>query len=105
MRRRVRKVCRCEAWPRTSGRVILRFMTLLSRLNSKFGRYGVPNVTVILIIGQAFLYVAQQVNPAQGNADVLDKIRMVPESVLAGEVWRLVTFLFDPPLTILIFAA
>jgi hypothetical protein len=79
-------------------------MSLLSRLEPKIGRFAVPNLTVLLIAGQVFLYVAQQMNPQQGGADVLDKIRFYPASVLSGEVWRLVTFLFDPPLTNLLFA-
>ena len=36
-------------------------MSLISRLNAKFGRFAVPNLTVILIAGQVFLYVAQDV--------------------------------------------
>jgi hypothetical protein len=79
-------------------------MSLISKLEPKLGRFAVPNVTVIFIIGQVFLYVAQQLNPGQGGVDVLDKVRLYPERVLSGEVWRLVTFLFDPPLTHLIFA-
>jgi hypothetical protein len=79
-------------------------MSLISRLEPKLSRFAVPNVTVLLIVGQVFLYVAQQLNPGQGGADVLDKIRLFPDKVLSGEVWRLATFLFDPPLTNLLFA-
>jgi hypothetical protein len=79
-------------------------MSLISKLEPKLGRFAVPNLTVMLIAGQVFLYVAQQLNPGQGGVDVLDKIRLYPDRVLSGEVWRLVTFLFDPPLTHLIFA-
>lgn len=81
-----------------------RKMSLLSRLNSKFGRYAVPNLTMVFIVGQVFLYVAQQIDPGQAGVDVLDKIRLNPAKVLSGEVWRLVTFLFDPPTSNLIFA-
>jgi hypothetical protein len=79
-------------------------MSLIARLEPKFGRFAVPNVTTILIIGQVFLYVAQQLNPGQGGVDVLDKVRLFPAEVLSGEVWRLVTFVFDPPITNLLFA-
>jgi hypothetical protein len=71
-------------------------MPLISKLDARFGRYAVPNLTVVLIAGQVFLYVAKMFNPAQGG-DVLEKVRMDPAYVLDGEVWRLVTFLFDPP--------
>ncbi len=63
-----------------------------------------PNLTVILIIGQVFLYVAQYIQGQQANGDVLNKVRLFPAEVLSGEVWRLATFLFDPPITNLIFA-
>jgi hypothetical protein len=79
-------------------------MSFLSRLESKFGRFAVPNLTLALIVGQAFLYVAGQLNPGGGAVDVLDKIRFDPARVLSGEVWRLVTFLFDPPMSNPIFA-
>jgi hypothetical protein len=81
-------------------------MTLLSRLNAKFGRYGVANVTMILIAGQVLLYVVSQLNvdPNQNAFDILDRVRMYPDRVLAGEWWRLITFLFDPPGMNVIFA-
>lgn len=79
-------------------------MSLMSRMESKFGRFAVPNLTVILIIGQVFLYAAQYIQGNQPNVDVLDKVRLFPAEVLQGQAWRLVTFLFDPPITNLIFA-
>ena len=79
-------------------------MLLLSRMESKFGRFAVPNVTVFLIVGQVFLYVAQYIQRAEGGGNLLEKVQLTPANVLNGEVWRLVTFLFDPPVTNLIFA-
>lgn len=80
-------------------------MALLSRLESKFGRYTIPNVTVLIIIGQVLLFVVTQVGaPGGGGGDMLGRIQLDPAKVLQGEVWRLVTFLFDPPTSNLIFA-
>src|SRR5688572_12048320 len=79
-------------------------MSLLSRLERRFCRFAVPNITVVFIVGQVFLYVAQQLTPPNGGVDVLDKFRLYPAAVVNGEVWRLVTFLFNPPTTNLIFA-
>lgn len=79
-------------------------MSLLSRLNLKFGRFAIPNLTVILIIGQVFLYLAGYITAAQGEGDVLGRVEMLPTEVLSGEVWRLITFLFVPPTTNVIFA-
>jgi len=81
-------------------------MTLLSRLNAKFGRYGVANVTMILIAGQVLMYVVGHLNvdPNQPGFGILDRLQMYPSRVLAGEWWRLITFLFDPPQMNVIFA-
>src|SRR5690242_19915970 len=79
-------------------------MSIISRLDAKFGRYAVPNLTVILIIGQVFLYVASQLNPGRQGFDILSRISFEPDKVVAGEFWRLFTFVFAPPLTNLIFA-
>src|SRR5437868_10703687 len=105
---------RTEAWAAAAGRAILveifftgtirHAMSILSRLDAKFGRFAVPNLTVVLIIGQVLAYVAQQLNPAQPGFNVLERIRMYPDRVLAGEYWRLVTFLFVPPPSNMIFA-
>jgi hypothetical protein len=78
-------------------------MKLLSRLERKLSRFAIPNLTVILIIGQVFMYLAHQLNAPNG-VDVLDKIRFYPGLVLAGDFWRVITFLFDPPTPNLIFA-
>jgi hypothetical protein len=79
-------------------------MSLLSRLDRKFGRYAVPNLTVFLIAGQVLAYVADSIPGGMQRASVLENIRLMPDKVMQGEVWRLVTFLFDPPVSNLFFA-
>ncbi len=79
-------------------------MSLLSRLDAKFGRYAVANITIFFIIGQVLIYFGRQLNPAQNGVDILERIQMYPGKVLAGEWWRLITFMFDPPATNPIFA-
>lgn len=80
-------------------------MSLLSKLNAKYGRHGVPNVTVIFIVGQIFLYLAIQLNPGEKALNIVERIQLVPAKVLSGEVWRLGTFLFMPPTMNVLFAA
>jgi hypothetical protein len=79
-------------------------MTLLDRLNRKFGRFGIPNLTLFLIIGQILLYVVNNLPAGQGQAPTLESIRLEPDMVMQGEVWRLITYLFDPPGMNVIFA-
>jgi hypothetical protein len=70
-------------------------LTLLDRMERRFGRFAIPNLTVILVAGQAMLYVLAYL--PQGIS--LDRIMLEPDRVLAGEWWRLITFLFTPPAT------
>ncbi|HEY4232781.1 MAG TPA: rhomboid family intramembrane serine protease [Lacipirellulaceae bacterium] len=71
-------------------------MSLLARLESKLGRYAVPNLTVALIAGQVMIYVLQRID-LPGAAPLATKIALVPDKVLQGQWWRLITYLFDPP--------
>jgi hypothetical protein len=75
-------------------------MSLISRLERWFGRFAIPNLTVLLIAGQAALYLASYL--PQGIS--LDRVALDPAMVMQGEVWRLVTFMFTPPAARPIFA-
>lgn len=74
-------------------------MKLLDKLEKKLGRFAVPNLTAILVVCQVLAYVLQYANPS-----LLNSMALVPKDVLRGEVWRLVTFLFEPPLSNPLFA-
>jgi hypothetical protein len=69
-------------------------MSLISRLERRFGWLAVPNLTIVLIAGQVALYVAARVAP-QGVS--IERVMLDPQRVVDGEVWRIVTFLFTPP--------
>lgn len=75
-------------------------MSFWKRLESRFARWAIPNLTAVIISGQVLLYLLVQ---ARGPA-ALAKIDLEPAMVLQGEVWRLVTFAFIPPQTNLLFA-
>jgi len=70
-------------------------MSLIHRLQSRFGRYAIPNLTVLLLTGQMALYL---LSLGQIGGNLLPKIALFPSLVMQGEIWRLVTFLFQPPL-------
>jgi len=74
-------------------------MSILDKLERRFRRFAVPNVTVALIVCQVAIYVAQLTHPG-----ILEKLVLVPALVLQGEVWRLVSFLLQPPLDKPLFA-
>jgi hypothetical protein len=84
--------------PFSTGRNTL--MNLLNSLERKFGRFAVPHLTLALIISQVVIYVfAQAPARGEGGEPLLTRLELIPERVLAGEVWRLVTFLVEPPLS------
>jgi hypothetical protein len=68
-------------------------MSLLSQLERRFRRFAIPNLTTILVAGQACLWIASKL--PQGIS--LERVLLVPSRVMEGEVWRLFTFLFAPP--------
>lgn len=74
-------------------------MKLLDKLERRFRRFAVPHVTVGLIFCQVVFYVAQS-----SDKGILEKVVLRPNLVLQGEVWRLVSFVFQPPVTNLLFA-
>ena len=65
---------------------------VIDKLERRFGRFAIPNLTVLLIIGQSIAWAAEW-----GNPGTVDRIRLVPQLVLNGEVYRLILFLFVPP--------
>lgn len=73
-------------------------MRLLDRLERKFRPYAVPNVTMIIIMGQVLAYIL-----SQSNAEILERMVLVPSLVLEGQVWRLGSFCFVPPMSNLFF--
>lgn len=74
-------------------------MNLLDRLQRRLGRYAVPNVTLGLIAGQVAVYVLGHARP-----DLLERIAFIPAKSLDGELWRPLTFVFEPPLENPVFA-
>ena len=73
-------------------------MGILDKLDRKFRGAGIPNITIAIVLGQAFFYIAAY----SGRLDV-GRMLMVPSLVLQGEWWRLIAFLFIPPSSSIIF--
>lgn len=66
-------------------------MKLLDRLDRIVRPIAVPNLTQILIAGQVIMFIAML-----GDGTLAERAPFVWEKVLAGEVWRVLTFLFVP---------
>ena len=68
-------------------------MRWLDRLEQRFGRLGIPNLIFSITAGRALAYVIALRFPAY-----VDHLVLYPAAVWRGEVWRLATFLFTPPM-------
>jgi hypothetical protein len=67
-------------------------MSLLTRLERFLGRFAISNLSLYLVAGQVLFW-----GLAALSGFNLERIALRPAAVYAGEVWRLVTFLFLPP--------
>lgn len=72
----------------------------LEAMERRFGGLAIPNLTLFLMVGQILVYGLAMI----GQLD-LSRLLLVPQLVLAGEIWRVVTFIFMPPLAHPIFMA
>lgn len=72
-------------------------MSLLDRLEKRFGRYALEHTTLVLIAGQVMVYLAQYMNEG-GGGELFERLSLDPGKIYEGEVWRIVTFLFLAPL-------
>lgn len=64
----------------------------MQQLERRLGWIAVPNITLLLIVGQVLVYGLM----LTGNIDPMLLV-LTNESLLSGEVWRALTFLFMPP--------
>jgi hypothetical protein len=67
-------------------------MSLLSRLERALGRFAIPNITLYLVLGQVTFW-----SVSFFRLFDLERIALLPLAVRAGEVWRLFSFLLQPP--------
>ncbi len=74
-------------------------MGLLDKLERRAGRFALPNVTLIIIIGQVICYAL-----LMSEAVDLRSITLVAEKVLQGQLWRLLTFIIIAPVENPVFA-
>lgn len=70
-------------------------MTLLDKLERRFGRFAVPHVTLLLVLGQAGFFLLLLAQPEQSG--LYERMTMEAGKVMAGEYWRLGSFVLIPP--------
>ncbi len=69
-------------------------MKFIDKLERKYGRFGIPNLTMYIIISYVLGYALMMINPA-----VLSMLSLNVTKILHGQIWRLVTWVIYPPST------
>jgi len=67
-------------------------ISLLDKMERRWGRYAVPNIALYFVIGQVFVLLASMLGKINVGWLVL-----VPQYVLEGQWWRVFTYLLVPP--------
>ena len=74
-------------------------MNWMNKLERKFGKYAIPNLMYYVIILYAFGFVLNLFAPSF----YYEYLSLDAYAILCGQVWRILTFLIQPPSTNLIF--
>lgn len=67
-------------------------MKFIDKLERKFGKYGIPNLTTYMIACYIIGYFLQMFAPG-----VLSMLSLNVSRILHGQIWRLVTWVISPP--------
>jgi len=74
-------------------------MNWINKLERKFGRYAIPNLMYYIIILYAFGFALNLFN----GSFYYEHLALNAQAILHGEIWRIVTFIIQPPSTNLLF--
>ena len=75
-------------------------MKFLDRLERAFAPLAIPHLALYLVLGQVTMLGLELLGGIS-----LEPLAFVPQAVLAGEWWRIFTFILLPPNTSLVFIA
>lgn len=67
-------------------------MNYLNKLERKFGKYAIPNLTLWIVLAYATGYVIMYMAPG-----LMQYLTLEPAMVLRGQVWRLISWVLIPP--------
>ncbi len=75
----------------------------LNRLERKYGRYGIENLMNTIVIGMGLIYVLDFFFYGSMRVSLSSMLAFDRTAILHGQIWRLLTFIFIPPNTSLLF--
>lgn len=79
--------------------------SLLDKLDRKFGRYALRNLMTIIVVGTGLVWLLDYVVFMRTGTSVVWWLMFDKQAILQGQVWRLITFIFVPEESGLLFLA
>ena len=67
-------------------------MTWIDKLERKYGRFAIPNLTLYIVICYVIGFFLEMINPS-----LIHLLSLDPGMILKGQFWRLFTWLFSSP--------
>lgn len=67
-------------------------MNWIDKLERKYGRYGIPNLTIYVVACYVLGYLLMQLNPS-----ILSMMSLDVSRILQGQIWRIFTWVIYPP--------
>lgn len=80
-------------------------MKILDKMERKFGRFGIPNLMLYLVIGNLLVYIFDIFFVLKAGTTFSQYLYFSPALVMQGQIWRIITFVFVPPNSSLVFIA
>ncbi len=71
-------------------------MKLMNRLEQKFGRYAISNLSLYIILCYVIGYALMMISRVTG-INLLSYLYLIPYAVCRGQIWRLFTWVLIPP--------
>ena len=68
---------------------------LLDKLDRKIGRFALRRLMTIIVVGTAIVWLLDYVVWLRSGISISYYIRFDKQAILRGEVWRVITFIFD----------
>lgn len=72
-------------------------MNFLNKMERKYGRYAIHDLTKYMIICYAIGYILLYVGQAFGNNTLFQYLILSPYHIMHGQIWRIVSWILIPP--------
>lgn len=76
-------------------------MSWLDKLERKFGRWGIPNLMLYIVITIAAVFIGDVIFSVRG-VSLSSYLALFTQTAVHGQFWRFITFIFVPPTTSII---